>query len=535
MTLPIDAFHWGLALLPILLLIVLLAVFRWNGVRAGPVGLIAAAAIAFLAYRTPWQALWVAGGKGAWDALFILYVIWPALLFYQVTKRAGAFEALRQGLMRYSRNELFLILAFGWIFNSFLQGIAGFGTPIAIVAPLLIALGVLPLYAVLIPLIGSAWGHLFGSLATSWLTLLRVTSLSDPGPTASQAALLLAIPILGAGVGIAWMYGRWPALAKSWPLIASLSLILAGGQVLVCLWDPTLAAFLPSFAAMLALYPLSRWRRFAEAFEGMAPSPLMRRQEAGKQLANATMGLGMALLPYLVLTGIALVISAVPPLHARFHHVQLALPFPEARTGFGLVEPAIARYAPLSVLTHPGTYLLLASLLTYGIYRWRGYYASGRQHDRLGHALVREAAPASIAILCFLITSRVMSLSGQTDVLALGIAHVASAPGYAFASPWLGILGGFTTSSTTASNALFGALQLRVAHFEGLPVSSILAAQCAGSAVGNAIAPADVVLGTATAGNTGEEGAVLRKAIPWTVLMGVLIGLGVLLLLRFTA
>lgn len=532
MTLPIDALHWGLALLPILLLIVLLAVFRWKGVRAGPVGLIAAAAIAFLAYRTPWQALLLAGGKGAWDALFILYVIWPALLFYQITKRAGAFEALRAGITRFRQNELFLILAFGWIFNSFLQGIAGFGTPIAIVAPLLIALGVLPLYAVLIPLIGSAWGHLFGSLATSWLTLIRVTNLSDPGPTALQAALLLAIPIIGAGLGIAWIYGRGPVLAKSWPLIAILSLILAGGQVLVTLWDPVLAAFIPSFAAMLALYPLSRWRRFATAFEGLAPSPIMRREGAGKREAEVTMGLGMALVPYLLLTVLALVISAFPPLHALFHRVQLALPFPEIRTGYGVVEPAIASYAPLSILTHPGTYLILASLLTYGIYRWRGYYAHGHEGDRLWHALLQEAAPTSIAVLAFLITSRIMSVSGQTDVLALGIAHVASPPAYAFASNWLGILGGFTTSSTTASNALFGALQLRVAHLEGLPVSTILAAHCAGGAVGNAIAPADVVLGTATAGNTGEEGAVLRKAIPWTVIMGVLIGGAVLLLLR---
>ena len=196
------------------------------------------------------------------------------------------------------------------------------------------------------------------------------------------------------------------------------------------------------------------------------------------------------------------------------------------------MEPAIARYAPLSVLTHPGTYLLLTSLLTYGIYRWQGYYASEGQNERLWPALFQEAAPTSIAVLAFLITSRVMSVSGQTDVLALGIAHVASPPVYAFASNWLGILGGFTTSSTTASNALFGALQQRVAHLEGLPVSTILAAHCAGSAVGNAIAPADVVLGTATAGNTGEEGAVLRKAIPWTVLMGLLIGASVLLLLR---
>lgn len=531
MALPIDPLHWGLALLPILLLVGLLTVFRWQGRRAGPAGMIAAMAIALLAYQTSWSALLVAVGKGAWDALFILYVIWPAMLLYQVIKRAGAFEALRAGIERFSQNELFLILAFGWIFSSFLQGLAGFGTPIAIVAPLLIALGVKPLYAVAIPLVGSAWGHLFGSLATSWLTMVRVADLSDPMPTALQAALLLSIPIIGAGLGIAWILGGWPILARGWPLIAILSVILAGGQVLVTLWDPVLAAFIPSFVAMLALYPLSRWRRYAVAFEGLPASPIMRQRVPGKAPTPPTMGLGMALLPYLILSLVALAVSGFPPVHAFFQQVRLGFPFPAVATGYGVTAPAVARYAPLAVFTHPGTYLLVTSLLTYGFFRWRGYDARETAGGSLWHGLVREALPTSVAVLSFLITSRVMSLSGQTEVLALGIASVSSPMIYAFASNWLGILGGFTTSSTTASNALFGGLQQRLAEIEGLPASSILAAHCAGSAVGNAIAPADVVLGTATAGNSGEEGAVLRKTIPWTVIMGFLIGAGTLLLL----
>lgn len=91
--------------------------------------------------------------------------MWPALLLYRVGDRAGAFVALREGIERFSRNELFLVLAFGWVFASFLQGIAGFGVPIAVVTPLLLALGVRPIYAVLIPLIGHAWANMFGTLA----------------------------------------------------------------------------------------------------------------------------------------------------------------------------------------------------------------------------------------------------------------------------------------------------------------------------------------------------------------------------------
>jgi lactate permease len=79
-----------------------------------------------------------------WDAIFILYVIWPVLLLYQVTKQARAYDALRQGIARFSPNEPFIILALSWVFASFLQGIAGFGAPVAVVVPLLIAIGVKP-------------------------------------------------------------------------------------------------------------------------------------------------------------------------------------------------------------------------------------------------------------------------------------------------------------------------------------------------------------------------------------------------------
>jgi lactate permease len=85
-----------------------------------------------------------------------------------------------RGILRFSQNRLFLVLAFGWVLASFLQGIAGFGTPIAVVAPLLLAIGVKPVYAVVIPLIGHAWANMFGTLAVGWLATLQVVDLENP-------------------------------------------------------------------------------------------------------------------------------------------------------------------------------------------------------------------------------------------------------------------------------------------------------------------------------------------------------------------
>ncbi len=189
--LPIDLAHWGVALVPILALLVFLVLLRWKAPEAGPVGMFAAAAIAFFMYQTPLETLAVAGAKGVWDAIFILYVVWPALVLYRVADRAGGFAALRKGIERFSTNELFLVLAFGWVFASFLQGIAGFGTPIAVVAPLLVALGVRPVYAVVIPLIGHSWANMFGTLAVGWLATLQVVDLENATETAFQTAILL--------------------------------------------------------------------------------------------------------------------------------------------------------------------------------------------------------------------------------------------------------------------------------------------------------------------------------------------------------
>src|SRR5690606_27904305 len=271
--LPINFASWALALAPIVILLVLLAVLRWKAPQAGPIGMLAAAAVAIFALRTPWNTLAVAGAKGVWDAIFILSVVWPALLLYLVTDRAGGYDALRQGVTRFSRNELFIVIALGWVFSSFLQGIAGFGTPIAIVAPLLVAYGVRPIYAVAIPLIAHIWGKMFGTLATGWLATLQVVDLADETATAVQAALLLIIPTVLGGFTVVWMYGRWPAIRHGWPLVLIISAIQGGGQLVLMFVDPVVSAFLAATAALLALYPLSRWKRYAEPAKGIIERP----------------------------------------------------------------------------------------------------------------------------------------------------------------------------------------------------------------------------------------------------------------------
>lgn len=590
--LPIDILHWLLALAPLGALLVFLVILRWRAPEAGAIGMFLAALIALMLFRTPVETLAVAGGKGVWDAIFILYVVWPALLLYRVVDRAGGFDALRQEIERFSTNEAFLVLAFGWVFASFLQGIAGFGTPIAVVAPLLVALGVRPIYAVAIPLIGHAWANMFGTLAVGWLATLSVVDLQYIQETAFQTAILLWIPNLLGGFTVAWLYGRMAAVRHLWPMVLIISLLQGGIQLGLTLWDPVLSTFLAASVALVGLYPLSLWSRYSDPAEGIAERPAMKdgggertgaaadtsegagegmEEGAGKGERRAAdgggrdtgegtdagqpkgteepkgagaenaeerepvMGLWMALMPYGVLTLLAIVALAIPAVNAFLEQLEVGVPFPTVETGYGIGAEGEAPYSPFAPFTHPGTLLLLAALVTWLVYRLRGYYeiraAREEPEQGLWSSVAEDAVPSSVAIVAFLVMSKVMDHSGQTDVLALGIAEVAPPTIFAFASNWIGVLGAFMTSSNTASNILFAPLQQDAATaVEALTEPTVIAAQSTGGAIGNAIAPANVVLGTGTAGIVGREGEVLRKTLPWALAVAVLTGLATILL-----
>ena len=531
----VDVGQWLFALVPIVVLLVLLVKFHWKGIEAGPAAVFTAVAVGLLAYNTPLRTLVVAAGKGIWDAVFILYVVWTALLLYLVTLRAGAFDALRKGFMEFSRNELFLVLAIGWVFASFFQGVAGFGAPIAVTAPLLIGLGVRPVYAVLIPLIAHTWAKMFGTLGVGWLAMVRVTEVDDVLRTAVESAILLGILNLIGAVGVTWMYGQMAAVRHGLPLILIIAAIHGGGQLAMMWVNPVLSTFIAGTVALAALFPLSRWRRYAEPAD-IAERPAMSGDPLGDSRSGEEepegMSLGLALFPYVLLSVVAIVASGVEPVRDWLARLDFGVPFPEVTTGLDAVVPAAESYSPIAVFTHPGTFLLLAAFAALVVYRRTGWYDPARiEGPSLWRNLVKDSVPSSIAIASFLTMSKLMDHSGQTTMLAEGIAAVASVPVYAFAANWIGALGGFMTSSSTASNILFSPLQAQAAEsLDGLHQSPVLAAQATGGTTGNVLAPANIVIGTTAVGIAGEEGTILRKAMPWTVVALTLTGVATVVL-----
>lgn len=550
---PVNATLLGLAAVPLVLLLVTLVVLQWRAHEAASVGLFAAAIVAAAAYQMPLAELSIASAKGVWDAVFVLYVILPALVFYHVIDRADGFDALRTHIKSYTDNDLFLVLAFGWVFVSFMQSITGFGTPIVVVAPLLLALGVKPVYAVAIPLIGHAWANTFGTLGVAWLALEQVVEMQSVAATAMALAVLLWIPNLVAGISISWIYGRTAAVRYALPMVVIVSLIHGGGQLIgVVVFPPEFANFFAASIGLVALAPLAMWDRYATKTDTIAHRPVMKEGPAGgsdtgptpvsdggavaPDTAEKFMSLRLAVLPFVVLAAIAFVTSVVTPLGDALGSIEVGLAFPAVETAFGTFAEAADPYDPFAPLTHPGTFLLISAAVAFLVFQQGGYYEHAAERTdkhsaSFSHAVLTTAIPASIAVISFLVMAKLMDHSGQTLVLAQGAADVATPATYGFLSPLIGSLGSFMTSSNTASNILFGGLQQQTAaELGGLSEALILAGQSSGGAIGNAISPGNVILGTTAVGIVGREGDVLRITIPWVIAVGVLVGATIVVL-----
>lgn len=302
-------------------------------------------------------------------------------------------------------------------------------------------------------------------------------------------------------------------------LILVISGVHGGVQFALSLWQPIVSNFIAGSLALVALYPLSRWRRYSEEMMDIEVRPAMAGEENARsqEEEDPPIGLGSALFPYGVLTAVAVVVLLVPSIEGWLENIGWGPPFPEVSTGYGVEREAKDSYSPITPLTHPGFFLLVACASTWAVYRVKGLLTAraGGSDRAFWPQLIEKAAPASAAIVAFLVMSKVLDHSGQARVLALGMSQVVPPMAYAALAGGIGALGGIITSSSTASNMLFAPIQQTVAEAQGLPEPAIIAAQSAGGATGNAAAPANVVLGTTTAGLAGREGEVLRRTLVW--------------------
>ncbi len=527
MVIPINVWMWLLAALPIIVLLVLMAGRQWGANKAAPLGLFIAFLTAYFFYRADLSLIVYEVLKGFWSSFAVLLVVWPAILLYEVVSEAKAFVVFRNGLKNVTPNELIQVIAIGWVFTSFLQGITGFGVPVAVGAPLLLGLGVKPIYAVVIPLLGHAWANTFGTLAVAWDALVLQTGLDATPDILLQSALWAGIFLwifnLMTGLAISYLYGGKTGIKKGFVAVLIISTIHGGGQLFLTQVNQTLAAFIPASIALIVVFLLSKTKRYGQKWR-LEESPVMNRDLTGIKADEfpKNMSVHQAFFPYYVLTAITLIILLVGPINDLLSQWRIGFGFPETETGYGFTNPAQEIFSPIAPLTHAGIFLILASLIGFLFYRLNGWV-----NDRGGIEIWKRSwnktIPSAIAVIGFIVMSRIMGGTGQTLVLAEGIASTLG-QAYVVFAPLVGLLGSFMTSSNMASNILFGDFQLTTAQILSVDIAPILGAQTAGGSIGNTLSPGNIILGTTTAGIIGKEGIILKKILPIAVSAAIIIG-----------
>ncbi len=506
----VNLVSWLIALSPIIVVLILMVGFRWGGSKAGPVGWLVALVVGMAFFGATPELLFYSQLKGVLLTLYVLYIVWMALVLYNVVNEAGAITVIGQGISRLTGDKTLQLLILSWAFSSFLQGVGGFGVPIAVVAPLLVGMGFSPVIAVAAVAIGHSWSVSFGGIAASFQALIGATGI-EGAALAPWSGVFLGLACFGCGLAAVHAYDGLRALRR-----ALLAILIIGGamsltQYLLAvsgLWN--MAGFLSGLVGLVIGAGVTRlpfYRRNAEivADEG---------QKAPR--------LYLAVSAYLILVVIVAGAELIPPLHDLLNGVVIRVYFPEVSTTYGWVTEA-GTGRTISVFGHAGALLGYTSLVAYFIYRQAGHYQP-QALRRIWRRTLSSAVPSSIGIASMVGMAMIMDHSGMTYLLAKGISE---SVGVAFPlfSPLIGTLGAFITGSNTNSNVIFAPLQQHTAELIGISVLIILGAQTTGGALGSMLAPAKVIVGCSTAGLAGQEGEVMKKTLPYGLLIAGSIGL----------
>lgn len=535
----------ALAAVPILTALVLLAGLRWQASRAMPVCALATGVIALIAWRVPPVRTLAAAVEGGFITVGILYIVFGALFLLAVMKASGAMDAIQGALAAVSRDRRVQAVLIAWHFGSFIEGAAGFGTPAAITAPLLIGLGFPPLAAVTAALIGDSTAVSFGAVGTPMTVgmgqgLVGLAERSagavvpDAAAVGRQVALydlaigtlMPAVLVLTLTAGFGGRRGVRDGLrAVPFACAAGFSQVATAAAVAWTL-GPEFPSLVGAAAGLLValllasrgiLVPREVWDFPPAPVEAAAPVEAMGRDAAERRSspreAPAQPGprLSRALAPYVVLA-VLLSLTRVR-----------ALPIGEtlARVAVGpgeLFGTGIS--ATLQPLHSPGAVFVvttLAAALLLGL--------SGRD---VGRAVVEAggvAARTAVPLVAAVVTVRLFIHSGvnaeSLPAMPLALADVAArglGGAWPLVAPWVGALGAFIAGSATFSNMLFALFQHGVAVDAGHEPIAILALQGTGAAAGNMVCVHNVVAACAVAQILGQEGQVIRRtAAPMAV------------------
>jgi lactate permease len=509
------------AAIPIIVIFYLLAIRRTPGQIAGALAAASAVLVAIFVYKMPAGIAITATAMGALYGVFpIFWIVLTAIFIYNMTVETGQFEIVKDSIATITddRRLQALLIAFG--FGAFLEGAAGFGTPVAISAGMLVGLGFNPLYAAGLCLIANTAPVAFGGIGIPIIVAGQVTGIDTMKISAMVGRQLPFLSII-IPIWLVVLMSGWKAAKEVLPACLVAGISFAGVQWFSSNYiGPELPDILSSLACIISLTiflkywkPKSIWR-FANE-----PAPTLVANRAALTFGKVM----KAWSPFIILT-VMVILWGLKPVVAALDAVTLKFLVPGLDKVVMQVAPiakvptAMAALYKLNWLSAAGTALFIAAIITALVLG----VGPGRFISIFTKTLKQLTKPL-ITIPCVLGLAYIMNYSGMSSTLGLFLAGTGSF--FPFFSPFLGWLGVFLTGSDTSANALFGNLQAVTGTQVGVDPILTVAANSSGGVCGKMISPQSIAVATAATGLVGKEGDLFGFTVKHSLVLAVIVGI----------
>jgi lactate permease len=502
------ALSFLVAILPIATVLVLLGILKRPAWQAALAGLVVGLLIAATVWGMPAGMAFASAANGAVFALWpVMWIVINALLLYNVAVASGRFDAFRAWVIKHLPNDRRVVLiAIGFCFGALLEGVAGFGAPVAITASLLIMCGFPALDALVFVLIFNTTPVAFGALGAPVTVLGAVTGLPAP---ALAAMVGRQLPWIAAFLPfyVTALYGGWRSIRALWPmlLVAGLSFGLVQFAASNYL-DYTLTDVFAALGSLVVtLLFLQVWRPAVDAEFAISRTPLESAVRVPRPVPA-----WQGWMPWLIVTGVVIVWTYWKVATVGQH----AIPWPGLDKAVSITlyhdKPyaAVWNFQPLGT----GTAILLAAIITALLVG-----LSPAEFFRCAVRTIRQIWQAVVTVMLIVALAYVMNYSGLAYTLGLAVASTGR--WFILFSPFLGWIAVFLSGSDTSGNALFGNLQVVAARQLHLNPLLFAATNSSGGVLGKMISPQNIATGVSVTDLKGKEGAVLARTFIHSVVL----------------
>ena len=519
----------ALAAIPVIVMLGALGFFHIKAHIAAGMGLVAALLVAVFAYGMPVDMAGRAALLGGFTGLLpIGWIVLNIIFLHQLTEQNGSFKVLQDSLSGITEDRRIQLLLIAFCFGAFFEGAAGFGTPVAVTAAILIGLGFSPLAASGLSLIANTAPVAFGALGTPVITLAKVHGY-DLLPLTAVIGRQLTVFCLLVPFWLIWAFAGWKGMKEIWPAILVAGATFAIPQYLVSnFMGPELVDIIAAIVSMVCLVGFLRvWQpkqvwtspalrgRDISASEAKPPQPVVRHSREA---------LIAAWTPWAILS-VFVFVWGLPPVKAWLNGI-FSPKFPMA----GLhnlvmkVPPVVPTPHPesaiytLNLLSATGTGILLAALVSALIMKYKPF-----EILRTFFRTVWLVKFSLLTIVLMLALGTLTRFSGTDTTLGLAFANTGVL--YPFFGTLMGWIGVALTGSDTASNVLFGGMQKVAAEQLGLSPNLMGAANSSGGVMGKMIDAQSIVVASTATRWFNHEGDILRYVFFHSIALACLVGL----------